>query len=417
MKPIFGILVTCLILLTPDIASGQNDSTGYIQVEGTILDSRTGDPMVYARVYIAGTGIGTIANQEGQFILKIPAQLAGESVVVSSIGYENKVMTVEQLRGDPGPIMLAVQPIELEEVTIIGTDARKLLEEALGRIEENYCNKPLMLTAFYRENIRKRKKYVSISEAVLEAYKSPYNNYFEIDKVSILKARKGNDLNSRDTVILKLQGGPMTTFQLDFVKYPYGLLDRDVLDYYHFSVNGMITLDGRSAFVISFEQTSETDLPFYEGRIYVNVEDLAILGAEYHLTKRNIKNAREFMVQKEPPGSRIDITSATYQVYYRHLDNFWMLSSVRSEINLEILWDDRTFSSNYTVRAEMVVTDLDSLHISKLRDRPLLRNKDVFVEKVEDFQDPEFWGAYNIIHPEEDLRTAIRRIGLKMKED
>ena len=54
------------------IAGFQEDTLGYYPVQGKIVDIRTGNPIIFANVYLNGTNIGTVSNSDGEFIIKIP---------------------------------------------------------------------------------------------------------------------------------------------------------------------------------------------------------------------------------------------------------------------------------------------------------------------------------------------------------
>lgn len=63
----------------------------------------------------------------------------------------------------------------------------------------------------------------------------------------------------------------------------------------------------------------------------------------------------------------------------------------------------------------MAVTDIDPENIIKFKYRESYHRDDIFIEAIDDFDDPNFWGEYNIIQPEESIQSAIERIGRKMK--
>ena len=60
-------------------------------------------------------------------------------------------------------------------------------------------------------------------------------------------------------------------------------------------------------------------------------------------------------------------------------------------------------------------TDIDPENVIKYRYRESSRRDDIFIEKVSNFNDPDFWGEYNIIQPEESIQIAIERISRKLK--
>ncbi len=101
-----------------------------------------------------------------------------------------------------------------------------IVEKAIARIGKNYENVPNLMTAFYRETIRKNRTYVSIGEAVVEIFKAPYNNDIRFDGARIYKGRKSSDVEKMDTVLFKLQGGPVSVLQLDIAKNTEAISDK-----------------------------------------------------------------------------------------------------------------------------------------------------------------------------------------------
>ena len=43
---------------------------------------------MYANVYIVGTSIGTVANAEGEFLLKVPKDRSKDMLVAKHLGYK-----------------------------------------------------------------------------------------------------------------------------------------------------------------------------------------------------------------------------------------------------------------------------------------------------------------------------------------
>ncbi len=415
MRPRLGTIWISIVLfaLTTHIAFSQTESSHFYQVKGRVIDSGTNHPVALASIYIAGASVGTVANTEGDFVLKIPWNYKNDSVLISCMGYESLKVGMDQFNNGLNLVHLKAVPILLDEVTIVNRDARNLIISALQNIRNNYSNQPMSVTTFYRESIQKGKKYVAVSEAVLDGYKAPYSSIFDMDRVSIKKARKSSDFNNRDTVILKLQGGPHTMFQLDFVKNPGELLDREMLPYYEYHLIGQTQIDKRLAHVISFHQLPEIDVPLYKGIFFVGVEDLAFMGAEFHIHEDHMDRAAEFMVKSVPHGAKMEVDKADYVINYRFFQNTWYLSYVRSEVIVKINWSKKLFNSTFTTKVEMAVTDMDSINVVKYKKDKIVRGNDIFIEQVADFEDPDFWGDYNVIHPEESILSSIKRMGRK----
>lgn len=415
MKRLYPLFVLSILLLNGYISVSQEDTVQYIRIEGNVVDSKTGKPVIYTDIMISGTNTGTVANADGEFTLKVPVIEGADSVTFSSIGYLNKTFSIEQLKPDGNLIQLTPVTVDLAEIYIRPGDARELLLSALNNIRFNYRSEPYMATAFYREIIQRKRKYVAVSEAVLDAYKSSYTKPFDKDRIKILKARKSSDFQKKDTLALKLRGGPYLMFLLDFVKTPGELLQRDVLQYYEYKISGQVIIDNRLAYVISFVQLPEVDVPLYEGKFYIEAGTLTFLGAEFRINDERINKASQYMVKQKPPGVEVDIKKAAYNVNYRYFAGKWYLAYVHTNLELFMRWKKKHFRSKYSLVAEMAITDMDTVNVTKYKSQNTVKPSDVLIEQVGNFEDPDFWGDYNIIHPEEPIQSAIVRMGRKLR--
>ena len=95
------------------------------RVTGTVTNARTGDPVETAQVYIPGTRIGTLTDQNGNFTLIVVP--AGEyEVRVEIIGYRTESEVVSVGAGETQILEFALQPsvLRLQELVVTGTAAR-----------------------------------------------------------------------------------------------------------------------------------------------------------------------------------------------------------------------------------------------------------------------------------------------------
>ena len=133
---------------------------------------------------------------------------------------KTKLFLISDLKdnGYKNVIALETAPIPIKEIIVKPLDPMSIVEKAIGNIDKNYESVPNLMTAFYRETIRKNRTYVSIGEAVVEIFKAPYNSDVRFDGARIYKGRKSSDVEKMDTVLFKLQGGPVSVLQLDIAK-------------------------------------------------------------------------------------------------------------------------------------------------------------------------------------------------------
>jgi hypothetical protein len=413
------ISALCFVITNESIAGPKprqnSDSLNFIALTGKVLDKETRKPIMFASISLNGTNIGTVANADGEFLLKVPKSKVNEQVSFSHLGYKNSKMSAESLKGTEAVVYLEPETIALKEVIIRSEDPVILLKGALSNVPKNYRTEPVMLTSFYRETIQQNKKYVSVAEGVLEAYKSAYNS-FSNDKVKVLIGRKGQDVKKMDTVVVKLQGGPITPFFLDIVKNPENVLSEDYFKYYDYTLAGQVSIDDIRCYVIEFNQKKDVDMALYKGKIYIEMDNLAIVGAEFDVSENGLPQANVLFVKKKPLTMKVDILRANYFVRYTKNSGKWGLNYVRSELKFKCKWQKRFFTSTYATMVEMAVTDIDTVNVNKFNRKETIKSTDIFSDRAEDFKNDEFWGDYNIIKPDESIQSAILKLSKKLKK-
>lgn len=393
----------------------RDTTNNYIEISGKVIDSETNKPIVFATVFLTGTSVATVTNTDGEFIIKVPVNKQSGSVSFTHLGYENISVQISQLISNTTEIKLKTVNLPIDEVVVRSIDPVGLLLTALEKVHENYSINPEMQTSFYRETIKQNRKYVSVSEAVLDIYKAPYKTTFDFDRMKIYKGRKSRDVKKMDTIIVKLQGGPRTSLMLDVVKNPGDILNRESFEYYDFELNGITTIDNRETYVIHFDQKDGLKYPLFQGNIYIDTESNAFAGLDFSLSEKGLPYASKFLVKKKPIDMKIDVLSGHYLVRYRKDGNNWYLNYVRSELDFDSKWKKKLFKSDIHIMLEMAVTDRDKENIIKFTGKEIAKYNDIFVEQVETFEDDNFWGDYNTIKPDESIEVAIEKLNKKLK--
>ena len=395
----------------------KNDQQTLLTFRGKVVDAETGNPLVFASVAVKETNVATITNIDGEFIIKIAETQTSRNLEVTYLGYKNKVVPLTDLRveGYKNVISMTSAPIPIREIIVKPVDPEVIVRNAIGRIGKNYIDEPNLMTAFYRETIRKNRTYVSIGEAVVEIFKAPYNNDLRYDGARIYKGRKGSDVEKMDTVLFKLQGGPVSVMQLDLVKNTESVLTMDAMKYYDYSLSTVIEIDDRPHYVITFKQKPSVDMPLFLGNLYIETSTYAITEAEFGFNMEDKDAVSSIFIKKKPLGMQVAPEVATYRVKYREQDGKWYFAYSRAEVRFKVNWKRRVFNTFYTTMSEMAITDRTNEEVIKFAGKEKLRYNDVFTEQVEAFTDPEFWGDYNVIEPDQSIESAIRRLSRKLK--
>ncbi len=407
--------VTLFLLAFGIISFGQ--SADLITLNGKIIDAKTKALIYYATISVPGTNIATVSNSEGEFTIKFPKSLNLDEIEISHISYGVRKIPVSMFNGATTVVALEPTSITLKEVTVSGLSAKDIVKEAIARIPQNYPSQPIMMTGFYRESIKQRWNYISISEAVLDIYKTQYRQTGESDRIKLIKARQGINVKKADTLGVKFQGGPNISLMLDVAKYPHYLFYDLQLNYYDFFILDVISIDNQTQYVIAFKQLSDIIDPLYQGKLYIDAENFAITHAQFSLNLENPLRAEALFVRKKPLGVRVIPISTLYVVNYTRQEGKYYFSYARNELVFKTIWNRRLFNSKYHIVAELAITDRDEKNIVKFQKSETFRSTDILADAANAFSDNNFWGEENIIKPEEDIEKAIQHYGRKLKRN
>jgi len=394
----------------------QNDQD-YTEYKGKVINSNTKKPLIFADLNVDGTNISTVTNTEGDFSLKVPNDLTNGKVTISFLGYKKQSLPLAQLQGNNIKIPLTPSVTELTEVNINAPkDALTLVKTMLKRKGENYLNEQAIMTAFYRETIKKRRKNASLSEAVVEIYKQPYQSRRN-DAIKLIKARKNTNYSRLDTIALKLQGGPFSALYADMIKYPEFIFNEENMSYYEFNFAKSTEVNNRQVYVVDFKQKPEERDPLYFGKLYIDAETFALTSAVYSLNVENKELAASMFIRKKPRKAIVYPTQASYRVDYRMTNGRWYYGYSNIQLTFKVNWKNKLFNSVYTLQSEMAITDWETNTTGENRPKKALRPTVILADEASGFSEPEFWGKYNIIEPEKSIENAIRKINRQFKRD
>ncbi len=400
--------------LTFNNYSYPNDTVSYIQFAGQIINHANKEPVSYAYVFLKSQPIGTLSNAEGRFIIKLPYNCYNDSIYFSCIGYRMEGHQIAHLQSVNYIITLSPVDVQIREVIVRPIKPEELLKEALDAIPHNYSPNTQMLTGFYRETIQQNGNYVVLSEAILHIYKAKYNGYSN-DRVKIFKARKSPFIHKMDTVVVKFQGGIYNSLSLDIAKNPSNFISVDYFNFYDFKLDEIATIEGRSTYIISFDQKDYLPYALYKGKVYIDRQTLAFVRADFMLSPKGIDNATSMLVRKSPLGFKVKPITATYLVNYTFRNGGWYLNHIREELKIKVHKRFNIHSLIFKSVAEMVITQTDTINIKQISRNETVRETDIFTEKIGPY-DEAFWSKYNFIKPDELLEDALKRIGKNGKK-
>ncbi len=404
----------CILLFVvsgKDLYAFQNTDQDFAEYRGTVVDARNSHGIPSAQLSITNTNISTITNSEGEFLIKIPKGTQPAVVKVSYVGYESKKISLEYFSKNNTKIELEASVEELSEVNIYDAEnPRKLVRKMLLNKGENYIDYDSNMRAFYRESIKKGRKNVSLSEAVIKIHKKAYTASGK-DAVELVKARKTADYDKLDTLALKLRGGPYNALFIDMIKYPDFLFYEYDLENYEFEFEEPAQIDNRYLYVVRFEDKNK-EMPWYYGKLYIDAETQTLIRAQFSLNVDNRRVATRMFVNKKPGNIKVYPLEVNYEIDYQQQNGKWLYGYGSAQLEFLVNWKRKLFNSRYHVHSEMAVTGWEE----KITDEnpqqsdAYIKTNVVMTDNISGFSDPDFWGSSNIIEPDKSIEEAIEKI-------
>ncbi|MDP4184292.1 MAG: carboxypeptidase-like regulatory domain-containing protein [Bacteroidota bacterium] len=384
--------------------------TSPLRIRGKVLDRLNGMPLSFVNIAVKGKTIGTITNSDGDFLLKLEPSYANDTLLFSYMGYRRLEYPVPVLAvNDFGTIFLETQSIKLPEIKVHRVDITDIMNRLFRNIKNNYPQGDMIMTSFYRESIKVDKRFTSVSEAVFEILKSSYNDS-KPDKIKMIKGRKSQDLVPYRLVNFKIQGGPNFVNQLDVIKTRETFLDELYSSYYRYELKDLIIYNQKPTYVVSFKPNETSDFPLYFGELYIDADSYALVQAKFSLTKSGLVYAQTELIKKITRNIRAKPFFTEYTVSYIQIDDLWYINAATCSVKFKVRTTNQLVNSIFHSTVDLLITDRRKYMGESFETDNLFKPKFVFSDMIRDY-DESFWGNYNVIQPDDDLRKAIRFIG------
>lgn len=410
MKAIRHIILSLLlsVVCLPALAV-QADSLRF-SVRGTVRDGSTGQALDAVSVTLPGTSFATVTNRDGTFVIK--SDIEPRFVSFSLLGYNSLTLPVQ---GGTMRVKMQKGELILDPAMIIDGDPIAIVQYAVSLIDSNFPDRAELFDCFYRETVQKRQRFIYVSEAVTQTYKSASSNFWGRDRAAVVKSRLLTSPRQSDTLGVKVLGGPAMAADLDIVKKRSSVLDLSQFGMYRFEMSIPDVIDGRSQFVIRFSPVPgvETENALQYGTLYIDRQTFAFSRIEAFLDMSDIDKATRAMLVRRPAGLRFKPKELSLVLVYKpeKEDGKYRLSYLKTQFRFNCDWRKRLFATDYTAVSEMVVTNrysgADAVPIQRADEFSSFTS---LADKTSYYADPQFWSAYNIIEPTASLENAIARL-------
>lgn len=254
-----------------------------IQVEGLVLDARTGEPLSYASIYNPINERGSISNPEGYF--QLPVEGDGDVLLVSYIGYEKARVKVQN---GLSFYRIALEPIEavLQEVEVVASALSKdEWYELIQDCRKSYRAADASARAYFELKSFVEGQQVELLEGFYQAELKGYNVqhlHLKAGRVALHPYRDNNlfvSLSSSKALLLHQIGSNSDWFPAE----PLSMSPRKLKKTYQLHLVKKYFDEARdSIYVLQFQPHEPEGGHFFSGQIWINHSRTQVLKVELY---------------------------------------------------------------------------------------------------------------------------------------
>jgi len=424
LKTVFRDAGVDFVLAGDQIVLRPKYTAGRSILEGRVVDQRTGASLPLASVRLEGTPLGTLTNNDGEFLLHIPEKYSERRVVLSFIGYKPRAFSLDQ-KITPRIFGLEEDETTLKAVTVTAKNGLSILQEAIARIGENYDTGNVIYTYFMRDLALREDTPVGASEGVYQAYRGSLKTS-SLKQIKAVKGRRVKDFAFLQSI---LQAFPRWTgFEVGIDRQGIFLADLNArhsndefpgaafLKRHEFELLGTSLLEGKEVYVVAFDQKDAyRSKSLYKGKFYIDTESLAFLRIESELSPKGVRHAKFFGTSRAMAllfgYSRCAVLGLKTIINYKTWKGKWYPG------NLEVFWNARLATHrddlfvDLNLNGDIVVTDIQTGDVKPFDASELLEDRNwEYMYKIAS------WDGYNAVPADVEMENAFQTIARENKE-
>ena len=407
-----------LALLFLSIVCGTGTfAQGYIVISGKIIDKTTRQPIPYAHIGVMAKGLGTIANEQGEFYYRFPKIAADEDVTVAHLGYKNLARKGgEFVAGDKNVLLEleTAQPVVVDSGYVKNFDARAWVMAALEKVTNNYTETPVMMTGFYQETLQQDEAYVDIREAVLKVEKDPRPKIEVPEKYRMLRGRRFES-TTRDKVLddYEFPSGPAIVTRSLETGLPEYLSGSNISDY-RFQLDDSIAFyNNKDVYQIHFRPIGPQVKGARNGIICISKADSAIVRIAYDFTPEGMdevfKSSMKNAVGKVFGKNRREAKRVSSFTNYLPYDGKWYLQDSQLLIETDFIQKSDTLTG--TIRLHFVANDILKSNGKAVPPSEVPLDTAQFPSQKVPKYDEVYWSNFNHIIPSAGMKGILETLG------
>ncbi|MGJ3236617.1 carboxypeptidase-like regulatory domain-containing protein [Marivirga sp.] len=413
-----------ILLFNTTLLKSQNPKPEYKEISGTLLSKGDSSAIPFANIHLKGTMLGAHSNEEGQFSFRFPLGEKHDTVVISSIGYEDLELLVTNLKRQDSAYYLSPEQGMLKEVIVKPTKdtLRALVGEAIRKIPFNYSRRSFLLKGFYREMVVKNNSYIRLLEAAVSVqdngFDLPYNKLkIRLDELN--KSEDYIDYSFFEKVYKYFMGGDENnlykSFDFDYIR-GYNTTEnyqhlKGYYDRFDFELDSVIKSDNGAVYVLNYySPTFHLGGLQSFGKIYINSVDYGIVKLEFNHQFFPVEDSNEARFSQDQEKMFLNNIHKQSVVSYRKIGKKYYLSYIKWKAPVRDAWQTETEDGETAVQfydAAFYVTDVKT----RRRDFKRIKYKETMAldEDLFDVEKPyneEFWNNFNSVILDPKLKKA-----------
>jgi hypothetical protein len=275
-------------------------------LSGRITDEQSGEALPYANVRVINTTLGTAANTNGDYELKLAS--GNYSLVASYIGYYSDTIKIDLMSNTNGlDFTLRKTEILLPEIVIKPGEnpALEIIRKAIGKKKERNAKLNTYEFEAYTKGLVRTTDEISARGRTVSAGVGGDDDSVDLKITGLLENQSKGYFKKpdqyKDVIIARKQsanfpptintvtgGRLIQNFYEDDIRFfggriPGPIAD-DALDYYYYYIEGMVLKNDRKVYRI-FLKTESSDDPGFQGSIFINDSTYELIQVELELNR------------------------------------------------------------------------------------------------------------------------------------
>jgi hypothetical protein len=156
-------------------------------------------------------------------------------------------------------------------------------------------------------------------------------------------------------------------------------------------------------------------MPMFNGSIFINTSDYALLNADFEINSEYLRKMKETFISSPTKGFTTWPVSVKYSVSYRKMDNRYYLNHVRGDLVFSSRQKRKLFNTQFNVFFEMAVTSVTLKNVTRFEREELAPIHSVFSKTITNY-DPVFWENQDFLKPEDNLIQALKNMKVRLQE-